>query len=95
MGAGRLAAPRATLGARLVVSENGRNLSGPHSFGGRPMPRYFFSLDHCLPPPQAVEELPDDEAAAEFVLSRELCRRCSETQGGSLLRAAQTGLPQR
>jgi hypothetical protein len=27
------------------------------------MPQYFFSLDHCLPPPQAIEELPDDEAA--------------------------------
>jgi len=43
------------------------------------MPRYFFSLDHCLPPPQAIEELPDDEAvrvlamtvAAEFGRNRQ------------------------
>jgi hypothetical protein len=27
------------------------------------MARYFFSLDYCLPPPQAIEELQDDEAA--------------------------------
>ena len=33
------------------------------------MPRYFFSLDHCLPPPQAIEELPDDEAARALAIT--------------------------
>jgi hypothetical protein len=33
------------------------------------MPRYFFSLDHCLPPPQAIEELPDDEAARTLAIT--------------------------
>ena len=33
------------------------------------MPRYFFSLNHCLPPPQAVEELPDDEAARALAMT--------------------------
>jgi hypothetical protein len=40
------------------------------------MPQYFFSLDHCLPPPQAIEELPDDEAARALAIAvaRELGR---------------------
>ena len=33
------------------------------------MPRYFFSLDHCLPPPQAIEELPDDETARALAMT--------------------------
>jgi hypothetical protein len=33
------------------------------------MPRYFFSLNHCLPPPQAIEELPDDKAARALAIT--------------------------
>jgi hypothetical protein len=33
------------------------------------MPRYFFSLDHCLPPPQVIEELADDEAARALAMT--------------------------
>ena len=33
------------------------------------MARYFFSLNHCLPPPQAIEELPDDETARALAMT--------------------------
>lgn len=36
---------------------------------GCPMPRYYFSLGNCLPPPQAIEELPDDKAARALAIT--------------------------
>ena len=67
---------------------------------GLPMPRYFFSVDHCLPPHQAIEELPDDEAARalaitvaeEFGRNRNVRAQCIIVlnEGGQLIHKAWT-----